>query len=118
MKTRNLFIATILIFIAIIITQNSTFLIGFEFQSLLTDILGILFFACIGLTIYSMIRNIFRAIKSIVTKGSTKNQTSRKLQNIDRALDEIETTLDAMTQAGQEDGKITPIWGAGTKKDR
>ena len=22
------------------------------------------------------------------------------------------------TQAGQEDGKITPIWGAGTKKDR
>ena len=36
MKTRNLFIATILIFIAIIITQNSTFLIGFEFQSLLT----------------------------------------------------------------------------------
>ena len=37
---------------------------------------------------------------------------------LDRALDEIETTLDAMTEAGQEDGKITPIWGAGTKKDR
>ena len=65
-----------------------------------------------------IIRDIFRAIKSLITKSYVKNQQSQKVKNINRALDEIETTLDAMTEAGQEDGKITPIWGAGTKKDR
>lgn len=73
---------------------------------------------CLALIIYLIIRDIFRAIKSLITKSSVKNQQSQKVKNINRALDEIETTLDAMTQAGQEDGKITPIWGAGTKKDR
>ena len=74
--------------------------------------------AFVLLLIYIVIRDVFQAVKSIATKNSPKNQKNRKLQNIDRALDEIESTLDAMTEAGQEDGKITPIWGAGTKKDR
>lgn len=72
----------------------------------------------VGLIIYLTICSTFRTIKSVIRKDHIKSQQNRKLQNIDRALDEIESTLDAMTEAGQEDGKITPIWGAGTKKDR
>lgn len=110
MKARHTILGTIIVFI-VTITWNPT-------SQTANNILGMLFFLGITLSVYLIIRNIFCAIKSIITKGSTKNQTSRKLQNIDRALDEIESTLDAMTEAGQEDGKITPIWGAGTKKDR
>lgn len=110
MKLRYAIIGLAIILISFRIPKGSFYFID--------DILETLTILCLGLIIYLIIRNIFRAIKSIVTKGSTKKQSSRKLQSIDRALDEIESTLDAMTEAGQEDGKITPIWGAGTKKDR
>ena len=107
MKTKYPIIGVIIALI-LLIALESTY---FPMQDTIMGILLVLLFSCIGATVYCL-------IKSIITKGSTKNQTSRKLQNIDRALDEIESTLDAMTEAGQEDSKITPIWGAGTKKDR
>jgi len=119
MKVRSPIIGIIILQITLVILDSfSSSFANFRLYEALTSILGILILVLIGLMIYLIIRNIFRAIQTIITKGGTKNQTSRKLQNIDRALDEIESTLDAMTEAGQEDGKITPIWGAGTKKDR
>lgn len=92
--------------------------IYFPMQDTVMGILLILLFTCIGLTIFLIVCNTFNTVRSITTKNYAKNQKSRKLQNIDRALDEIESTLDAMTEAGQGEGNITPIWGAGPKKDR
>ena len=107
MKTKYPIIGVIIALI-LLIALESTY---FPMQDTIMGILLVLLFSCIGATVYCL-------IKSVIRKDHIKSQQNRKLQNIDRALDEIETTLDAMTQAGQEDGKITPIWGAGTKKDR
>lgn len=111
MKTKYPIIGAIIVLI-LLVALESTY---FPMQDTIMGILLVLLFSCIGATVYLIVHNL---LKSIVTKGSTKKQSNRKLQNIDRALEEIESKLDAMTEAGQEDGKITPIWGAGTKKDR
>lgn len=108
MKLRYPIIGAILILILTPILSSNSY--TYE----LINVLGILFVACIGLIIYLIVVRIFRTIKSLAMKSSTQN---RKLQNIDRALNEIESTLDAMTEAGQENGNITPIWSA-TPKDR
>jgi len=118
MKIRYPIIEIIVILILFAIIEPLSYTSYYTLHGVLANILIILFLTCIGLSISLIIRNIFRAIKSIITKGSTKKQSSWKLQNIDRTLDKIKSTLDAMTEVGQEDDKITPIWGTGTKKDR
>ena len=111
MKTKYPIIGAIIVLI-LLVTLESTY---FPMQDTIMGILLVLLFSCIGVTAYLTIQN---RTKFIATKSSTKDQRSQKLQSIDRALDEIETTLDAMTEAGQGDGKVTPIWGSGPKKDR
>lgn len=41
-----------------------------------------------------------------------KQHIQRKVDDINRELDEIEATLNAVSEAENSDGKITPIWNA------
>jgi len=43
-------------------------------------------------------------------KHKTVSQKSLKMQEIEREMDEIEGTLDIVTKATRENGKIVPIW--------
>lgn len=115
MKIKHVLLAFVFLLIAEALNEN--LYISLSLASAINDIIERLLAVCLILLAYLTIRNIYRAIKSIATKDYAKSQKSRKLQNIDRALDEIEFTLNTMTEAGQENGNITPIWST-TPKDR
>lgn len=41
-----------------------------------------------------------------------KRSSQKKMDDINQELDEIEATLDAISEAENSDGKVTPIWNS------
>lgn len=66
MKIKYSLVAELIIIILLSVAKN-VLVFGMLYETI-RDILLILFWACLALIIYQIIRNIFRAIKGIVTK--------------------------------------------------
>jgi len=100
-----------------ILNQN---LIQSEFQPFFSEIITWLENLFVVLIFYIIIRNIYRSImgEPINTvdydfkyQHAEPPQLS-EMEQINRDLDEIEATLNALADAENSDGKITPIWNA------
>lgn len=48
----------------------------------------------------------------LAERREQKQRSQRKMDEINRELDEIEATLNAVSEAENSDGKITPIWNS------
>jgi predicted PurR-regulated permease PerM len=80
----------------------------------------ILFFALVGVIVYLVAKVIFRELGEILDeaqrhyehKARRKEQQAYMMHNINQELDEIEATLDVISEAENSDGKITPIWNS------
>ncbi len=91
-----------------------------NFQPLFSDIFNWLDGIFFLLLLYIIARNIYRSIieEPINTDeyGSEDQYTGppkqSKIEQINRELDEIEATLNAVSEAENSDGKITPIWSS------
>jgi len=76
----------------------------------------------IGIDI-ALIYGLYRLIKHFIRyhaecqdelaeRREQKQRSQRKVDEINRELDEIEATLNAFSEAEDSDGKITPIWNS------
>ena len=91
-----------------------------SFQPLFVDIYNWLEGIMGLLVIYVIFRNIYRSLTKPTIhwegyeydKPCSKPSSPSKMQEIERELDEIEATLDAISEAENSDGKITPIWNS------
>ncbi len=66
--------------------------------------------------IYRLIKHFIRyhaqCQSEFAEQREQKKYSQRTVENINKELDEIEATLDAMSEAGNPDRKITPIWSS------
>ena len=91
-----------------------------SFQPLFVDIYNWLEGILGLLVIYVIFRNIYRSLTKPTIhwegyeydKPCSKPSSPSKMQEIEKELDEIEATLDAISEAENSDGKITPIWNS------
>jgi len=80
----------------------------------------ILFFTLLGSIVYLIAKIAFNEIgelmddvqHSVQRRSRHKEQQSSQMEQINQELDEIEATLNALAEAENSDGKITPIWNA------
>ncbi len=72
-------------------------------------------FGCMYL-VYIVIKHLIRyhaqCQSEFAEQKEQKECCQQTVENINKELDEIEATLDAMSEAGSPDSKITPIWGS------
>lgn len=95
-------------------------LIKLDFQPVLGDIITWIENLCVILILYVIARNIYRSVSEPTIhwegyeydKPYSKPSSPSKMQEIEKELDEIEATLDAISEAENSDGKITPIWNS------
>ncbi len=91
-----------------------------SFQPLFVDIYNWLEGILGLLVIYVIFRNIYRSLTKPTIhwegyeydKPYSKPSSPSKMQEIEKKLDEIEATLDIISEAENSDGKITPIWNS------
>lgn len=80
----------------------------------------ILLLSLLGLIIYLIVKVISNELFDLTDdiqrhyehKERRKEQQAYMMDNINQELDEIEATLDAISEAENSDGKITPIWNS------
>jgi len=95
-------------------------LIQVELQTFFGEMITWLENLFVLLIFYVVIRNIYRSIMGEpmnVEEYDSENQYTEppepsKIEQINRELDEIEATLNAVSEAENSDGKITPIWNS------
>lgn len=77
---------------------------------------------CIGVYygIYRLIKYFIRyhaeCQNDFAEQREQKQRSQRKIDDINRELDEIEATLNAVSEAENSDSKVTPIWGSQAPK--
>lgn len=99
MKIRYPVTALILIAITLLVIQKLfIFKLSYELYNLTINLLGLLSLICLGLIVYLILRNIFRAIKGAIT-GTPQGDSYR---------DEARRACEKVTPRRKQD--ITPPW--------
>lgn len=106
--------------IAKLLQSLNTNLIKPDFQPVLGDIITWMENLCVILILYVIVRNIYRSVTepTVHWKGCEcdeqypKTAPPNKMQEIEKELDEIEASLNAVSPGD----KVTPIWEIPTKK--
>lgn len=104
--------------LAKLLQSLNTNLIKPDYQSVFGDIITWLENLCVILIIYIIARNVYRSVTepNIHWEGYEYNKpqinpsSSNRMQEIERELDEIEASLDAISKTESSGGKVTPIW--------
>lgn len=118
MKVRYPVIGIIFLFISATIWEN---VLGTEtYNRIGHPIMVILLLSLLGLIIYLIVKVISNELFDLTDdiqrhyehKERRKEQQAYIMDNINQELDEIEATLDAISEAENSDGKITPIWNS------
>jgi len=118
MKIRYPIMGIIILFISATIWE---YILGPDtFEQIGHPILVILLLSLLGLIAYLIAKLVFNEIgklmddvqHSVQRRSRHKEQQSSQMEQINQELDEIEATLNALAEAENSDGKITPIWNA------
>ena len=118
MKVRYPIIGIIILLISATIWQS---IIGAEaFAAVGQPIFDTLLLVLLGLIAYCIAKIIFHVVGDLMDdvqqhfehKERRKEQEAYMMDNINQDLDEIEATLDVISEAENSDGKITLIWNS------
>lgn len=116
MKIRYPVIGIIVLFISASIWES---IIGTDtFAEVGHPIFVILFVSLLGLIVYLVAKSLFNEIGDLMGdaqrhfshKERRREEQAYTVQNINQELDEIEASLDAISETESSGGKITPIW--------
>lgn len=116
MKIRYPVIGIIVLFISASVWES---ILGTEtFAEVGHPIFAILLVSLLGLLVYLVAKVVFNELGYILDdtqrhfehKERRKEQQKHMLHDINKELDEIEATLDAVSEAENSNGKIIPLW--------